>query len=262
MTPLNSKKTSSTKTIKVAPRQTQKTYQAELQLLTQETLKSLIKFCSEINDHFVLKKTNEVTIPDLAPSLLPRPAHQSDFTESRLSQEYDSFLERNRYVIFLEKNAIVERHDRPTGGLIKIWLNTSNWEKFYKELIRTKSYQELRSNNQKTGKTYTVTLNPNNEVLINGVLFSKPHPENENLRTIRYLIQNANRQVTKIELREKVGTAKELRKIVENLGFGGDRLRVFFHIIKDNTILFRNPVTPEILKEFGLKSLPIQRLKK
>lgn len=104
---------------------------------------------------------------------------------------------------------------------------------------------------------YRLSISPNGEILINNVLLTRPHPGGENANFFHYLIKNPNKTIKRELLdKEKVVAGKELRRIVENLGFSGPYQKAFFIISKDASVFFRNPVTNKDLKALRLVGLP------
>lgn len=106
---------------------------------------------------------------------------------------------------------------------------------------------------------YRVEFTKNNEIFINEFLLQKPHFGNENAKVFRHLFENPNRTITRKDLEKQVGSVgKDFRKIVENLGFTGNYQKVFFQISKNNTILFRNPITSNDLQDFKIPRLSLK----
>ena len=101
----------------------------------------------------------------------------------------------------------------------------------------------INTQNDNNPILYKVEFTSNCEIYINNFLFNKPHQGNENAKVFSYLIRNPNRLISKTELEKNLGSVgKDLRKIVENLGFTGNYLKVFFQISKNTSITFRNPI--------------------
>lgn len=101
---------------------------------------------------------------------------------------------------------------------------------------------------------YEITYTPNREVCLNGSLvLSKPNFNGENDLVMHYLVEHTNEIVTKVDLEEAIKSkiTKSFHKIIENLGFKGDLKKIFFEVSED-AVVFRNPITQEVLNAMGI----------
>jgi len=73
-----------------------------------------------------------------------------------------------------------------------------------------------------------------------------------------YFFKNSNRKITLDELQKSVDEPikRSLPKIVNELGFSGDLLRIFFNVSK-NAVEFRNPIRKSYLEKIGISKLKI-----
>lgn len=104
-----------------------------------------------------------------------------------------------------------------------------------------------------------IDFTPNREIILNGYfLLGKPDFDSENELVFGYLFKNPNTRTSQedIEKALNIKINKSFHKIIENLGFKGDLKHIFFQVSK-NTILFRNPVTPEELNKLGYSRIKL-----
>jgi hypothetical protein len=105
--------------------------------------------------------------------------------------------------------------------------------------------------------TYRITFTMANEIVLNDVLIlARPNLNNENAALFEYLMGNPNKNLQKrdIETALNLKIGKSFHKIIENLGFKGDLRKAFFKTA-ETSILFRNPVTDEQLRQLGIPCL-------
>lgn len=108
-------------------------------------------------------------------------------------------------------------------------------------------------NRDNSSKSVEITFTKNREILLNNLfLIGKPDFDSENELVFGHLYNNPNKRLSQAEIEQSLNIKinKSFHKIIENLGFKGDLKHIFFQVSK-NTILFRNPVTPEELKSLG-----------
>jgi len=105
---------------------------------------------------------------------------------------------------------------------------------------------------------YEVKYSETREIFINNFLLAKPDFNRENEIVFSYVYSRPNQRISKlkIEKESKTRLLKNLPKIVENLGFTGDR-KIFFDVSSEG-ILFRNPITKQKLEELGKKFLKLK----
>lgn len=112
------------------------------------------------------------------------------------------------------------------------------------------------------GIAYEVFYTPSREILLNNFLIGKPDFNGENDNVFGYLFKNPNVPVSLDDLGKALGgkpPKKALSKIIENLGFRGEMKAIFFSVSK-TSIMFRNPITHEHLKDSNtpLLKLPLK----
>jgi hypothetical protein len=139
--------------------------------------------------------------------------------------------------------------------------NFNQWQAIYWEK-RKKSAKESVTSNQRlseSGIEYTIVYTPAREILVNGILLSKPDFDSENERVFSYLYEHPNNKITVVEIERETGNplTKDFDKIIENLGFKGDLRKAFFNVSK-NTILFRNHITKHELEQMGITRLRLR----
>ena len=116
------------------------------------------------------------------------------------------------------------------------------------------SVQDTKKSDPSPDYAYEITYTPNREVCLNGSLvLSKPNFDSENDLVMHYLAEHTNEKVTKADLEEAIKSkiTKSFHKIVENLGFKSDLKKIFFEVSED-AIIFRNPITQEVLNAMGI----------
>jgi len=245
----------------------------KLDQTNREKVKGLF---DEIETEFQIKGQPDIVIDFLPSNCRPRPSKEK-ITEEYTKFEGGEIKKRLGALNFLKKHKVVmnynvdsfhHRQDGNTQYHIEIKLDNDNFTKFKTSIKRladrsvaansTRGKPALVKKNQ-SEVLYQVEFTKNNEIFINEFLLQKPHSGNENAKVFRHLFENPNQNITKSDLQEKVGSVgKELRKIVENLGFTGNYLKVFFQISKDNSILFRNPITSNDLQDLKIPHLSLK----
>jgi hypothetical protein len=242
-------------------------YQQIISGLSPEERSALKAFCSEINDRLVLTDYDFISIQDLPPQLLPRPEKAEDFSDSRLSQEHEAFLQRNRFVVFLQANKIIERHDRE-GGRIKLWINAEGWKGFWTYLQSATTDEQTQTKETKMSGTvtpeeaiYEVKYTHTREIILNGFLLGRPNFDSENHIVFEYVYKHPNRDISLDEIEKNLQgrtLSKTLPKIVENWGFTGRLKKAFFDVSKLK-IKFRNPISSKDLRDFDIENLRFPR---
>lgn len=247
--------------------------------LSQINKEKILNLISDIDEKFEIHHSPNITINTDS-------SHYDEFPILRVKVMANTQI-RNEFredaLNFLVKQEVISSYSMDNGNeKIQLVLNVSNYIKF-RDSTRTidllpimKSLEKKRALDRKerlvekelqiqTNKTkpkdaiYQVEFTKNNEIFINDFLLQKPHFGNENAKVFRYLIENPNQIITRAVLQAKVGTVgKDFRKIVENLGFTGNYQRLFFQISKDNSILFRNPITSNDLQDLKISHLTLK----
>ena len=105
---------------------------------------------------------------------------------------------------------------------------------------------------------YKITYTPAREVLVNNFSLGKPDFAGENDTVFRYLLKHPNKIIDIKELESVLGEKlkKELRKVVENLGFSRE-LKALFFSVSNKSIMFRNPITRQYMRENNIPPLKL-----
>ncbi|MBL8014385.1 MAG: hypothetical protein JNN05_11115 [Candidatus Omnitrophica bacterium] len=152
---------------------------------------------------------------------------------------------------------------------INVVINFERFMPFVEEIKQL--YQKTKTKHTETQKVkpsstndpdqilYQISFSMNYEVILNDlVILSKPNLDSENAEVFAYLLRNPNKEVLRANIETEINKdiKKDFHKIVDNLGFGKDLKKTFFHISK-NTILFRNPITQSQFEKLGIPPLKV-----
>lgn len=135
----------------------------------------------------------------------------------------------------------------------------SDYKKQYQEVANAFQSTQVKQVPKEEGILYTVQYSEGSrEISVNGFFLAKPDFNRENEIVFTYLYARPNQRLSKLQIEKDNGIrlAKTLPKIIENLGFTGDR-KIFFDVSSEG-ILFRNPLTRKDLDERGLKYLKLK----
>lgn len=189
-------------------------------------------------------------------------------------------LERDEQVIKViytledSANAILDyygKYEDLTSHCYRIQL-LPTFLKYYQKIQQEKAYQEFtgkkpefiqsKKEEEEVVKqddiVYEVKFLETREILINNFLISKPDFNRENEIVFSYAYSHPYERISKlaIEKENKTRLLKSLPKIVENLGFTGDR-KIFFDVSSEG-IFFRNPITKKQLDELKIEYLKLK----
>lgn len=247
--------------------------------LSQINKEKILNLISDIDERFEISHSPKITIntdsnhyeqfPILRSKVIGNTKIRIEFREDALN--------------YLVKKEAINSYSMNNGNeKIHLTLNVPNYLKFRdstktinilpiirrfeeksilsrKERLVEKELQLQTNKGKPKDAIYKVEFTKNNEIFINEFLLQKPHFGNENAKVFRYLFENPNRTITRKDLEKQVGSVgKDFRKIVENLGFTGNYQKVFFQISKNNTILFRNPITSNDLQDLKIARLSLK----
>ena len=265
-----------------------------LKELNKGNLNRIKALFDEIETEFQMKGEPNIVIDFLPPNCRPRPSKEkiteeySAFESSEISKRLGAlnFLKKHNVVVSHNVDSFHHRQDGNTQYHIEIKLAGENLSKLknsmerlhntidLKPLIKNLKEQNLLSRRERLvqkeaelqtkkesskGILYQVEFTKNNEIFINEFLLQKPHFGNENAKVFRYLFENPNQTIVRSDLQKKVGSVgKDFRKIVENLGFTGNYQKVFFQISKNDSILFRNPISVNDLQDLKIPRLSLK----
>jgi hypothetical protein len=148
-----------------------------------------------------------------------------------------------------------------------------DFDKFQAKLDKDDEYLEFSGRKPNTNDVLSIskdlpsdtmlqiTYTKSRQVLLNNMFqLAQPTFNGENDQVFSFLIQNPNKSFTKKQLEEtlNIKITKPFHKIVENLGFKGDLVRIFFSISKNN-ISFNNPVSQEHLEQMGIGKIRLNK---
>ena len=160
----------------------------------------------------------------------------------QLEPEYQKFTGKHPKAIAGE---ILASLAKPSKALYtEVMVNSPNSENnpSYEDIAYEVSYSDI-----------------NRKILVNNFLIAQPNFMGENEVVFTYLYKHPNDAISKeqIEITSKTKITKRFSKIIENLGFTGELKKAFFIISKDK-IMFRNPITNNVLKELGIEYLRLK----
>src|SRR5690606_37598246 len=110
-----------------------------------------------------------------------------------------------------------------------------------------------RADTMQMAKEYRITLVNRNIILNDLFLIGRPDSFGENEIIFEFLYNNPNKPFSKAEIEQELNQkiTKTFSKILENLNFKKDLLKIFFKVSKDK-IMFRNPVSVDEAKTLGI----------
>jgi len=119
----------------------------------------------------------------------------------------------------------------------------------------TESPSGTKAKGKQSNIIHEIKYNDNGEILLHNVRIAKPNFNGQNDKVFMHLFENPNKEISVSKLEQKIGEklTKPLHKMVENWGFKGDYKKIFFKISKEH-ILFRNPITQEVLDKMGISA--------
>lgn len=101
------------------------------------------------------------------------------------------------------------------------------------------------------------------EITINNIIIAKPDFESENERFFTYVYANSNRPIPIKEIEDhwKVGKLKKrVTHIVDGLGFSGALREIFFPVVKQDKVMFVNPISKKQVIEKSLPAINFAKL--
>lgn len=118
---------------------------------------------------------------------------------------------------------------------------------------KDKKTNDKQADSMQMAKEYRITL-VNRNIILNDLFFiSRPDSFGENEVIFEFLYNNPNKPFSKTEIEKELNQkiTKTFSKILENLNFKKDLLKIFFKVSKDK-IMFRNPVSVDEAKALGI----------
>lgn len=111
------------------------------------------------------------------------------------------------------------------------------------------------------GKYFVNINDKTHEILINNRFrIGKPHFNSPNHQFIEYVLARPNSTITREEvLAAKLDTTQQFKGMIDDLGFDGELKKVFFPQISNKAIEFRNHLTDEDIKRFGIDEKALEK---
>ncbi len=129
-------------------------------------------------------------------------------------------------------------------------------------------HNELRNNVRENysvstnNPVYSISFLYNGVVLINNIKLTKTQFDKENFRFLEYVVKRPGKKITLQEIEKGVSGKnenfkfkKEIKNIIQNLGFTGDIKKLFFPNISNRAVEFRNPIYKKDLDDNNIKYL-------
>lgn len=116
-----------------------------------------------------------------------------------------------------------------------------------------KKPSDKQADSMQMAKEYRITL-VNRHIILNDLfLLSRPDSFGENEVLFEFLYNNPNKPFSKADIEKEIKQkiSKDFSKILENLNFKKDLLKIFFKVSKGK-IMFKNPVPVEEVKALGI----------
>lgn len=150
--------------------------------------------------------------------------------------------------------------DNPSLDYFKIKL-TDNFDKYLNEIEGRINRQRKLA--RKKDIVLEIDFNEMDEIIINDYfLISRPNYDSDNRYFFKYMFDHANTNIRKEDIKneENKEISRPPHKILNDLGFKGKLLQIFFRV-SQNTIFFRNPVYRSDLENLKIDKV-LFRLKK
>lgn len=111
------------------------------------------------------------------------------------------------------------------------------------------------------GKYFVSINDKTHEVLINDSFrVSKPHFNSPNHQFIEYVLTRPNSTITREDvLAAKLDTTQQFKGMIDDLGFEGELKKAFFPQVSNKAIEFRNHLTDEDVKRFGIDEKTLKK---
>ncbi len=223
---------------------------------------------------YILKKIEEsstITLKDK-----PIKIHQMDIIKFEALSGDISFYEALKILLKLEEEKVVkiiqvaEDFEEVNPPLVELgderfcflFKKDENFHDYYNNL-ENELYPE--KNIQKDHEiAYEVTYNEKDRrILINYFLIAKLDFDSTNEWVFSYLFKRPGRRIYKstLEKARNEEIKKSLHHIVRDIGFTGEFKKVFFSV-SEKTILFRNKITFQDLKDLKIEFIRIQEKKR
>ena len=175
-------------------------------------------------------------------------------------------FEKNLYFHFLEPKGDALTYPHPLGNLRHaLEKHLYALEEVIVRLDERKGLnirREIAEKEHQTDILYKISFSTHTrEIKLNNMLLSRPNSDSKNLNFFEYVYAHQNElvNVKDIEKETAYGISGNIQDILRDLGFIGDRRKVFFPTATKDKVLFMNPIS----KQYAIKhDLPAIRLSK
>lgn len=109
-----------------------------------------------------------------------------------------------------------------------------------------------------TNNVYWIEYTINREILLNGKILCRPHPDSPNENLFNYLFNHPNQVIELKKIEESEGRddiSNNIHQKIRDLKFTGNLKKIFFPIVTKQTIQFSNPISQKYLTDNHLPHL-------